>query len=96
MSQKTSNKKARDLVTNRIEFTGSNTFGTLFPNGVYAVFSYGFHFPLFVFDGKVWIENADRYSVTTSKHKSQLRPDVGEQGSCFKLGTADLKSICGL
>lgn len=52
----------------------------------YVVYLYGTHFPLFVwqaFDGVagesglgVWYENQDRYSPTTSKHKSQAHPHM--------------------
>lgn len=43
---------------------------------VYAVFSYGKHWPLFVYDGQaeVWFENTERYSNTTSRHRSQAHP----------------------
>jgi len=43
---------------------------------IYAVYSYGYHFPMFVYDAdaNVWVENSDKYSKTTSKHQSQLHP----------------------
>ena len=51
------------------------------PTWLYAVYSYGHHFPLYVAEWLnpdksdiKWYENSDRYSVSTSKHKSQLRP----------------------
>jgi hypothetical protein len=44
--------------------------------------SYGY-WPLFVcihLQGKdVWFENTDRYSITTSKHRSQSHPHVPTQ-----------------
>jgi len=71
---KISNKSAQSFVQNRKEFQGSNTFSVSW-KGMYIVYSYGMHFPLFVYDPAIgWFENADRYSVTTSKHRSQLRP----------------------
>ena len=91
---RTADKKARDLVTSRMEFIGSNTFGVRFSETVYGVFSYGFHFPFFVFDGQVWFENSDRYSVTTSKHKNQLRPVT--ESNIIKADTEKLKRICGI
>ena len=47
-------------------------------NRFYVVYSYGHHFPLWVYDREKsqWYENKDKYSVTTSKHKSQSRPQV--------------------
>lgn len=41
---------------------------------MYVVYSYGDHWPLFVCHDGVWYENSDRYSVTTSKHRSQSHP----------------------
>lgn len=42
--------------------------------GLYVVYSYGEHWPLFIYDGAQWLENSDRASMTTSKHRSQARP----------------------
>jgi len=41
---------------------------------VYAVFSYGSHWPLFVYDGTQWFENEDKCSVTTSHHRGYTHP----------------------
>lgn len=42
----------------------------------YVVYSYGEHWPLFAYVPRVstWFENADKYSSTTSKHRSQAHP----------------------
>lgn len=83
--QQIANSRARALVQRRMPFDGSNTYGRIYPpnehclNTRYVVYSYGEHFPLFVAetgeDGRTdWYENADRYSPTTSKHRSQLHP----------------------
>lgn len=67
------NYKAREYVQNRQPFTGSNTFGECVGNA-YVVYSYGHHWPMFIYvDGK-WYENANKRSVTTSRHQTQLRP----------------------
>ena len=55
--------------------------GSVFPlrtGSLYVVYSYGEHFPMWVYDGhlNLWFGNSDRYSVTTSKHQTQTRPDV--------------------
>lgn len=90
MIPKIANKDARDYVRSRKEFKGSNLFaewvtvkytdenGHWQTRDVYVVASYGKHWPLFVYDDLVgvWFENMDRYSVTTSKHKSQAHPNV--------------------
>ena len=69
---KTANIRGRDLVLNKIPFKGSNTHGE-YRNGVYAVFSYNWY-PIFVFKDGQWFENENRYSVSTGKQMSQLRP----------------------
>lgn len=44
--------------------------------GIYVVYSYGGHWPLWVYDWRAdqWYENADTYGNTTSRHKSATRP----------------------
>ena len=87
---KIANREARDYVRSRKEFRGSNLFAEWVTvsytdehdqwqeRDVYVVYSYGKHWPLFVFDdlAGVWFENMDSYSVTTSKHRSQAHPHV--------------------
>ena len=70
------NCKARPLVSERRNFRGNNTYGRTLADGSYAVFSYGEHWPLYVYWrlGHTWYSNAGRYSRSTSKHASQLRP----------------------
>lgn len=42
----------------------------------YAVYSYGHHFPMYVWDAQVhkWYGNKDKYSRTTSSHQTKARP----------------------
>lgn len=44
--------------------------------GLYVVYSYGSHYPMFAYDLETdqWFINSDKYSVTTSKQSSMLRP----------------------
>lgn len=70
---KVSNASARAQVQARIPFEGNNTFGE-YLGAAYVVFSYGNHWPLFVYIDGTWYENQERYSNTTSKHRSQLHP----------------------
>ena len=77
--ERVANKNARRYVQNLEPFIGSNTEGVWRrdPNTHklrYVVTSYGTHWPLFIWDDGVWYENADKYSVSTSKHRSQLHP----------------------
>ena len=69
---RTSNTRARDLVTSKIPFKGSNTHGE-YRNGSYVVFSYDWY-PIFVYKDGQWFENEQKYSMSTSKQTSQLRP----------------------
>ncbi len=67
------NRDARKHVQQRKPFRGSNTSGA-YVDGRYVVYSYDVHWPLFVYDDGRWFANSDRYSRTTSKHRSQLHP----------------------
>jgi len=76
---KIANNKARQYVTDKVEFDGSNTFGRWYNNettreNIFVVFSYGYHFPMFAYIKGEWFENMDKYSVSTSKQQTQLRP----------------------
>lgn len=84
---RTSNQKARAQVQSLTPFKGSNTFAEYNPPSGdtlthrYVVYSYGYHFPMFIAEwtdntSPQWYENADRYSVSTSKQFSQLHPHV--------------------
>jgi len=79
-----SNNKAIDMVDSLEEFQGSNTMGKWLDVGngrtetnlLYVVYSYGSHFPMYVWDSteKKWLGNKDKYSRSTTRHQSQLRP----------------------
>lgn len=72
---KTSNRNARKLIQGLIPFSANNVFAEN-AGALYVVYSYGHHFPMYVFNrnSKEWIKNSDKYSVTTSKHQSQCNP----------------------
>ena len=73
---RTSNINASKYVSCKIPFKGSNTFAE-YTNGVYMVYSYGYHFPIYAYKNGKWFGNKNKYSVTTSKHQSQLKPFYG-------------------
>lgn len=75
--ERTSNGQCRKFVQSRKPFKANNLFGVIEGN-LYVVYSYGHHWPLFVCDmnNNQWYENTDKYSVSTSKHKSQSNPHV--------------------
>lgn len=82
--KRVANADARDYVQRCIEFKGSNTFAQeshTDHSTLYVVYSYGEHFPMFIAetgdDGVTrWYNNQDRFSVSTSKHRTQLHPHV--------------------
>lgn len=102
MYKKTSNKDARKYVQQCIQFKGSNTFSELLsPNQSvatwrYVVYSYGYHYPMFVAEWAnglnnepTWYANADKYSQSTSKQMSQLHPLV----ETVSMSTQALKTL---
>ena len=73
------NKDARKCVQQRKPFRGNNTFGICVDNR-YVVYSYGAHWPLFVYDGGRWFANSDRYSRTVI-HSSGVREIMAKPAS---------------
>lgn len=69
------NRDAREYVLNHVVFSGNNIFSVRY-NNLYVVYSYGTHFPMYVYDFEIenWIYNTGKYSATTSKHQSQTNP----------------------
>jgi hypothetical protein len=56
------------------EWVGDEWVGD--PNKRYVVYSYGSHWPLFIYVPEVnlWFENKEKYGPTTSKHRTQTHP----------------------
>ena len=75
MSYTTLNEMRRE-VEGRREFEGNSAYGED-RDGFYTVFSYGYHFPMYVYDEAIgeWVGNSDKYSATTSRHQSKCRPN---------------------
>lgn len=81
---KIANRDAHKFVAQRHPFQGNNLYaqfrtqnnkdGTNGPDMWYVVYSYGEHWPLFVYADGLWFENKDKYGMTTSKHRSQAHP----------------------
>ena len=94
---RTSNKNSSIYSSSLDDFKGSNIFGENTEN-LYIVYSYGYHFPMFVYDKKehLWFENSDKYSVSTSKQQNQVRPyrhPAYTNERLVELSTNELKSI---
>lgn len=93
------NKEARNLVPKMVEFKGLNIFSEYQTHGVtwrYVVYSYGYHFPMYIAEwaegdmaNATWYENADKFSPSTSRQQSLLRPTT----DTIKLRTDDMKSV---
>lgn len=93
MRKNITNRQARDSVIKLEEFRTAN--GTIFSidsEKVYTVYSYGSHFPMYVYEksSKHWFANSDKYSRTTSKHQSQARPEYVGSNMTF-MTTQELK-----
>jgi hypothetical protein len=73
MSERTSNKNCRSLVERKVGFKANNIFSE-WKDGKYIVYSYGKHFPMFIFKNRKWYENSDKYSSSTSKQQTHARP----------------------
>jgi hypothetical protein len=62
----------------------------------YIVYSYGWHFPMYIYcrQADLWYGNSDRYSVSTTKHQIQARPHAGVDSW---LSTNEMKDMiqCG-
>jgi len=72
---KIANKNGRGYVKGCWAFQGSNVFGRWESRACYVVYSYGEHFPMYAKIRGAWYANKDKYSVSTSRHQSQYRPD---------------------
>lgn len=82
MSSQINNRDVGRLVKVRAEFiTKNKTMFAKWVNKQYVVFSYGEHFPMYVWDSTLgrWFGNRDRYSNTTTKHQSHAHPGHIEQ-----------------
>jgi hypothetical protein len=86
MKARISNGKAREYVQDCKEFKANNLWSewvhdtnTDIKDARYVVYSYDRHWPLFIYEVRIdtWFENASKYGVTTSKHKTQSNPHTG-------------------
>lgn len=75
---KTTNRDCRRYVQNCVPFDNSNKqlFARWTSSGLYVVYSYGDHWPLFVWDAanETWYANESKVSMTTSHHYSYAHP----------------------
>lgn len=82
--KRVANNKASEVINKLEEFQGSNMFGKLLKRTqgkdmdyeLYVVYSYGSHFPMYIYDTKEqkWLGNSDKYSRSTTRQQSHARP----------------------
>jgi hypothetical protein len=80
MAKRINGRTSRPYVQQKQEFKNSN--GQLYAewhngdNPRYVVYSYGSHWPLFVYvpSANTWFENKEKFGPTTSKHRTQTHP----------------------
>ena len=88
--EKVANKNCRRLVEKRLEFDGSNLYARNIGR-LYVVYSYGPHYPMYIYRKGWWYENSDGYSPSTGKHHSSARPYYSN--NITKADTKTLKQI---
>jgi len=79
---KIANYQARGYVEEHRPFIANNIFAEWTDDDSrYVVYSYGKHWPLFIWDAQTqrWYANVSKYSVTTSKHRSTTHPHIPKQ-----------------
>lgn len=76
--KRVSNSSCRPFVQRREAFQGSNLYAINLDQGTddfrYVVYSYGDHWPLFIYTNGCWFENEEKHSRSTTKHRSQSHP----------------------
>ena len=88
---RTSNGKCSNQTTTRTPFIANNLFAEITSNGIYVVYSYGYHFPMYVYTLGTWYVNSDKYSVSTSKQQNQARPCTSQEP--IKKTTEEIKKL---
>jgi len=93
--KRVANSNCRGYVQQCKPFQGSNLFANWIRSSKggdrYVVYSFGTHFPMFIYTSGQWYENTDKYSRTTSKHQSQARPTFLEP--TVKLSTGAMRLL---
>ena len=94
-----SNREVKEYVNKRQQFITNNGTITsaISATGMYVVYSYGRHFPMYAFDAdkNQWYGNSDKYSCTTTRHQSYAQPGwFGVGGSYIQwTDTATLRKL---
>jgi len=88
------NRNSRQYVEKRRVFDGSNLYARINPlnnTRLYVVYSYGSHFPLWVYDyhANIWFGNNEKFSASTSRQAAQSEP----REAITWLDTSTLQSV---
>jgi hypothetical protein len=98
--KKVTNKLASREVVLMLPFEGSNMSGYWkkgYDGGnYYSVFSYDWY-PILIWDAssKVWYENGDKISSTTSRHMNRAKAEI-DRVNVFKMNLEGMQSLLGL
>lgn len=62
--------------------SGNTPVSCLDPEARYVVYSYGLHFPMYIYDNATqrWYGNESKYSVTTTRHQMLARRNLPTDG----------------
>jgi len=81
---RTSNKNSAQFAHKLLNFQANNLHG-INEGKFYVVYSYSWY-PLFLYEysTQTWYENSTKYSVSTSKQKTQVRPTYSTTELTYK------------
>lgn len=85
--------QTKRLILDNMPFMGNNCFGEQVKGEVqdlYAVYSYGRHYPMFIKLSDKWYVNSDKSSRTTERQKAELLP---VRSDYFTTDTSGMKAI---
>ncbi len=84
-------RTARAHVQRKESFIGSHFYSDWINRGLYAVYSYSPHFPMYVWDRLAgWIRNTDKYSPSTSRHQIACHPGVTDM---LEMNTGQMRDL---
>ena len=78
MTKRVNNSDMWRYTTDRQEFKNHNeTAWGEWRDNLYIVYSYGQHFPMYVYDEQAdrWYGNRDKFSRTTTRHQTNSQPE---------------------
>jgi len=85
--KKISNSRVGYHIQTRSEFTThtGSMYGMKLGDNGFVVYSYGPHWPLAMWNGRFWLLNTERSSVTTNRHNTIARMACKDWVGCPKI-----------